>query len=149
MPRSQLNLFGGYYESASTPLSNQNCVNWIPVVVEDGALSNNAILTPPSLTQFGTAGTGVNRGAMQMAGTAYYVNGNNLYSVNSAGVKILLGSIIGSGRVSMANNGLKLCIVVPGSSAYVYDGTSLVQITDPDYIISDTVVFIDGYSRCS
>jgi hypothetical protein len=147
MPRTQLNLFGGYYESSSLPLSHQNCINWIPIVVEDGALSQNAMLTPSSLTQFATGGASPNRGGQNMAGVPYFINGNILYSIDASGNETSIGSIQGSGRVSIANNGLKLCVVVPGGKGYVYDSSTstLAEITDPDYIISDTVVFKDGY----
>jgi hypothetical protein len=145
MPRTQLDIFGGYYESQSTPLSHQNCINWIPTVTEREGLSANSLMTASGLTQFATAGTSANRGAQVMSGVPYYVNGANLYSVSSAGAATSLGAISGSGRVSMANNGGKLCVVVPGGTAYVYDGSTLSTITDPDYRLSDTVVFKDGY----
>lgn len=140
----QLGIYGGFYENTSVPLSHQNCINWMPQVVEDAALSKNALITPQSLVQFGSAGDGPNRGAMTMDGVAYFINGSALYSVDSAGVETAIGAISGSGRVSMANNGLKLCVVVPGGSAYVYE-TVLEEITDPDYRASDTVVYKDGY----
>ena len=45
----------------------------------------------------------------------------------------------------MANNGSKLCVVVPGVNAHIYDGSTLTRITDPDFRVSDIVVFKDGY----
>jgi hypothetical protein len=145
MPRTQLNIFGGFYENQSIPLSHQNCINWIPQLAEDGALNNGGLMTPNALVQFGTLGTAPNRGAQVMAGVPYFVNGTSLFSMDSSGTPTTIGTIAGTGRVSMANNGTKLCIVVPGGNGYVYNGSTLVQITDPDYITADTVVFKDGY----
>lgn len=144
MPKIPLNIFGGFYENQSVPLSHQNCINWIPQVVEDAALNQGALLTPQSLTQFGTTGGGVNRGSMTMSGVPYFINGSSLYSMDFEGTPTTIGDISGAGRVSMANNGDKLCIVVPGGNAYVYDG-ALSLITDTDFRPSDTVVFKDGY----
>ena len=80
-----------------------------------------------------------------MSDVPYFVSGSYLYSIASTGADTTIGEITGTGGVSMANNGTKLCIVVPGGNAYVYDGATLSQITDPDYRASDTVVFKDGY----
>jgi hypothetical protein len=147
MPRVNLNLFGGFYENQSTPLSSQNCINWIPQLAEGEGLSQGAFITPKSLVQFGITGSAVNRGVIVMGGVPYVVNGTALYSFDSAGAYTNHGAISGSGRVSMASNGTKLAIVVPGGNGYEYnaDTTTLTQITDGDYITSDSVVFKDGY----
>jgi len=147
MPGVSLNIFGGFYENQSIPLSHQNCINWIPQITENESLSNGALITPQSLVQFGTTGDAPNRGAIVMGGIPYFVNGNALFSFDSVGAYTNYGFISGSGRVSMASNGTKLAIVVPGGNAYQFDsGTSTItQVTDPDYITSDTVVFKDGY----
>lgn len=139
----QLNLFGGYYTHPSKPISIQNSINYIPVVVEQPGLNNNALIGMKGITQLGSV-TGLGRGSQTMGGVLFSVNGNTLYSIDSSGVGTSLGTVEGSVRVSMAHNGTKLCIVVPGGKAYVYDG-AFAEITDVDYITSDTVVFKDGY----
>jgi len=147
MPQIPLNIFGGFYENQSIPMSHQNCINWIPQIAESEALSTGALIQPKGLTQFGTTGDNANRGAIVMGGIPYVVNGNALFSFDSAGAYTNYGFISGTGRVSMASNGTKLAIVVPGGNAYQFDsGTSTItQVTDPDYITADTVVFKDGY----
>lgn len=145
MPRTQLSIFGGFYENQSIPLSQQNCINWIPQVAEDGALNAGALMTPQALAQFGTLGTAPNRGAQVMGGVPFFVNGTSLFSMDSSGTPTTIGTITGTARVSMANNGTKLCIVVPGGDAFVWNGSTLVQITDSDYITADTVIFKDGF----
>lgn len=147
MPQISLNVFGGFYENQSIPMSHQNCINWIPQIAEGESLSTGALITPKSLTSFGTTGDHANRGAIVMGGIPYVVNGNTLFSFDSAGTYTNYGFISGTGRVSMASNGTKLAIVVPGGLAYQFDSaTSIVtQVTDPDYITADTVVFKDGY----
>jgi len=146
MARQALEIANGFYTSDSLPLSAQRCINWIPVIPQAAALNNRALFDTPGLTLFSTV-TGVNRGAQEMKEVPYFVNGNTLYSVNSAGVATSRGTIEGTGRVSMANNGQYLVIVVPGGKGYAYnnaDGT-LAEITDPGYRFSDSVVYKDGY----
>jgi hypothetical protein len=45
----------------------------------------------------------------------------------------------------MADNGTILVIVVPGGDTFVWDGSALTQITDPDFQVSDTVSFYRGF----
>ena len=147
MPQIPLNIFGGFYENQSVPMSHQNCINWIPQVAEGEALSTGALITPQSLVPFGTTGDESNRGAIVMAGIPYVVNGNALYSFDSAGAYTNYGFISGTGRVSLASNGTKMAIVVPGGNAYQFDDSTstITQVTDGDYITSDTVVYKDGF----
>jgi hypothetical protein len=82
-----------------------------------------------------------------MKGVGYFINGSRLYSLTTAGVIVDIGTITGTGRVSLANNGQFLVIVVPGGDAFAYDNVAdtLAQITDIDFITSSTVVFKDGF----
>ena len=147
MPRTQIPIPFGFYTSDSLPFSAQRCVNWIPTVAEGGALNNRKLSQVLGLKTFVSTDFSGGRGALKMDGVPYFVNENSLISVSKIGIVTNHGAIAGNGRVSMATNGTKLVVVVPGSSAYVYDlkAGSLQQITDPDYILSDTVVFKDGY----
>jgi len=147
MPRVQLPLGFSFYQSSSAPFSSQRCVNWVPTVAESAALNTRALFQPSGLkTWFDTQIVG-NRGAMVMDNIPYFVNDNSLLSISSTGVVTNHGTIPGSNRVSMATNGQYLVVIDPGGLAYAYDNVSLAltQITDPDFITSDTVVFKDGY----
>jgi hypothetical protein len=149
--RTELPISDGFYEDASKPISAQECVNWIPVVPQTNALSRAQLIGTPGLVQFATTGTSIARGEHTMKSIAYTVNGNNLYRTNANGTTDNLGTITGSGKVSMADNGLQLCIVVPGSLGYVFTDNpdTLTQITDSDFTSSlgpsQQVVLKDGY----
>lgn len=140
----------GFYEDASKPIASQECVNWIPQVPQAAALSRAQLIGTPGITQFAIAGDSFSRGRHVMNGIAYSVSGNLLYRVNSDGTTDSIGAITGSSKVSIADNGVQMCIVVPGSTAYIYteDG-GLVTITDTDFTTtlgpSQQVVFVDGY----
>lgn len=154
MPITQLPIANGYYVSDSLPLSAQQCVNWYPNVEKTTqVLSQETLIGTPGIRQIATSGINnqINRGAWVMAGVPYFVNGNSLYKLESdLGTLTTIGTISGSGRVSIADNGAQLCIVVPGASSvsYIYDGSTLTQITDADFTANgqpQAVVFIDGY----
>ena len=68
MPQLPLNIFGGFYENQSIPMSHQNCINWIPQIAEGESLSMGAFISSNSLVEFGTTGDESNRGAIVMGG---------------------------------------------------------------------------------
>jgi hypothetical protein len=138
----------GSYESLSLPFSSQRSVNLYSVIPSSQALSEAALFGTAGTVSFTTAGTGVSRGAAVMDGVFYVVTGTTLYEIDSFGVATSRGTILGSGRVVMANNGEKLVIVVPGGDAYQYNTTpnTLVLVTGTtNFQTSDTVVYKDGY----
>lgn len=81
-------------------------------------------------------------------GNIYAVVGNNLYKIDSVGGFIDLGTI---GTVTQAiqifDNNVSLVIVnTQNGSTFVYDGTDLLPVTDPDFRNPSTGTFIDGYA---
>lgn len=147
MPRIQLPLGFSFYQSESKPFSSQRCINWIPTVAESAALNTRALLQPSGLSQLLVSTSIGNRGSQTLNEIPFFVNGNSLISVSSSFVETNHGTIEGSGRVSLANNGQYLVIVVPGGKSYAFNNqtNTLAQITDVDFRTSDTVVFKDGF----
>ena len=152
--RVPLPLGFGFYKSESLPFSAQRCINWIPVVAEGAALNVSALFQPPGLKVFKDTDLPTNRGAIVANGVPFFVNGNSLVSLTSAGVVTYHGTIEGSGRVSMAVNAKNadtgsqfIVVVVPGGKSYAFATVTniLTQITDKDFLISDTVIFSDGF----
>jgi hypothetical protein len=74
------------------------------------------------------------------------VSGNRLYKLDTAYAATLLGTIAGTGPVSMSDNGTQLFVAANGPS-YIYNATTNVfaPITDPDFPGAVTVGFLDGY----
>jgi len=144
MPRTPLPLPLGSYLSEVLPLAAQRVINWIPVVSELPALSQNILLQRNGLSTFANT-SGIGRGQHVMAAIEFSVNGTSLFTTSSAGVATNLGTITGTKRVVMADNGTLLVIVVPGGDSFTWDGTALTQIVDPDFQVSDTVSFYRGF----
>lgn len=150
MPRIPLPIPLGFYQSESKPLSSQRCINWVPTIPEAESLNNRALIQPSGVTQFAASGFGACRGAWVMDGIPYFVLGDTLVSLSENGAVTEIGAITGSARVSMADNGEFLVIVVPGGDAFVFNNLAseddwLRQITDPDFQTSDSVSFYRGF----
>lgn len=146
MARVPIEIPLGFYQDESPALSAMRCINWIPTVSEGPALNVTSLKQPYGLSQFASTGLGACRGKWVVNEIDYSVSGNTLVSISSTGVVTTLGTITGTVRVDMADNGTFLVIVVPGGDGFVFDTSTstLTQITDPDYQVSDTVRFYRG-----
>ena len=156
----------GYYQSDSLAIGNQECVNLVPVVQQATVFSERQLIGTPGIRQVTTSGAtadDINRGAHVLAGIPYYVQGNTLYRLDrsyASGyetfsltvVGVTPVSITGSGRVSMADNGTQLMILVPGGNGFIYnkDTDIMERILEGPFaegsgFSPQYVVFIDGY----
>lgn len=138
--KQQIKIDGGYYLSNSLPLSAQNCINVYPhQPLTEGAISSGALFRTPGIAQLQYIGTGAGRGfhKFQKSEILFQVSGNQLiYQTSYNSTPQLVGTIAGSGAVSMADNGYVLCIIVPGNTGYFYTlaTNTLVVITDPVFV---------------
>ncbi|MCK5602021.1 hypothetical protein KAR91_09135 [Candidatus Pacearchaeota archaeon] len=159
MAKTPLPIDTGFYVDESLPLSAQQCINWYIDIPQADTVTNAALKPTPGKNQLTTVSTiDPQRGAMTMASTPFFVIGSKLYSldrtIDAFGVETFsttaIGTITGSGLVSMANNGTQLVVVIPGSTAFVFDtsGPTFSEITDATFVGNgpyDSVEFIDGF----
>lgn len=142
----KIDLIGSQQQGLSVVLSNQVSENCY-IVPTPGGRNPVGLVGCPGSIKLATI-SGACRGAHKMVNVPYLVFGGSLYRVNSSFVATSLGSIGGSARVSMADNGDQLVIVTgSGNPGYVYTASTgvLAQITDPDFPGADTTDFVDGY----
>ena len=155
MPVTQLPIANGFYVSDSLPIAAQECTNWYPNIVQGVGLSQETLFGTEGIVQLATSGVldNVNRGSHEMAGKPYFVNGERLYRLdesNGVYTLVFIGDIAGTTRVSMADNGTQLMVLVPNGNGYIYNHVTdtFSQITDSDFTANGDpqfVVFIDGY----
>ena len=151
MPKIILPIANGFYESDSLPISAQECVNFYPNIVQAPALNQETLYGTAGLEEVANADTLTgNRGAHEMNGVPYFVMENRLFSMASDLTLTFHGEIAGTERVSMADNGTQLMVLVPDGNGYIYNHVTdtFGQITDPDFTANGNpqlVVFIDGY----
>ena len=157
--RDYLPIANGFYVSQALPVAAQECTNLYVNIPQTQGLTQAQLFSTPGLSQ--VAFTGIaepNRGAHVVRNIPYFVNGNTLYKLTRTlepdgtytFTMVSLGTISGSGRVSMADNGTQLCIVVPDSTGYIYnvDTDTLTEISDAPYFDlgpSKQVTYVDGY----
>jgi hypothetical protein len=125
-------------------------VNLFPEIIPEGGKEAAFLSRCPGLQFLQTVGTGPIRGlwAHQTNGTDFYVvSGSEVYKLNSmTGTPTLLGTVSGTGPVSIADNGTQIFFACNGPS-YIYNEVTNVfqQITDPDFPGALTVGYLDGY----
>jgi hypothetical protein len=152
MPVVKLPFTNGFYISESLPVSAQNAINCYPVVNQAPGLSEEFMVSIPGISQLCTTGTinQQNRGGWTLNEVPYFVNGSSLYRINSDFTVTTIGTVEGIGRVSMADNGKQLVVLVPGGKGYVYNQptNTFAEITDVDFRANGEpqyVAFVDGY----
>lgn len=76
---------------------------------------------------------------------AYFVLGGTLYRLEHLEILTALGSIAGTTDCVLSGGQVQLVVLVKGGPAYTYDrDNGLIQITDPNFLVSVSVDFIDG-----
>lgn len=110
--------------------------------------SGNTIIVRrmPGIDSFATTATTA-RGEHTFKGELYIVAGTSLFKVTSAGVVTTIGTIPGSKKVRIADNGIDM-VIVTNPDAYSTDGVTVTQITDSIFTgfggASD-VGYLDGF----
>lgn len=144
-----LKLHAGGYQGDSVNVSSTRCVNFYPEKMVGEEKSELSLIGTPGLSLKTSIGTGPHRGSVEHNGNAYFVSGATLYKRDTAGTNTLIGLISSySGNVSMASNGTigNQILIVDGTNGWIYNGTTLVQVTDIDFPTSPTYcIFMDGY----
>lgn len=139
-------ILGSSYIARSVNAADARMVNLFPEIVPEAGKEPAFLNRAPGLRLVASVGTGPVRGLWQLSGNMYVVSGTQLYKVTPAYVVTLIGSVSGTGPVSMADNGIQLFIACNGPS-FIYNANTnaFQQITDPDFPGAVTVAFLDGY----
>jgi hypothetical protein len=134
---------GPSYQSRSKPLSSQVTQNWYQQFDEKG--KDPFVLLPfPGLKLLGSA-TGKDRGFHRMAEILYQVKGTSLYEIDKLGNHTLRGSIPGTGRAIIADDGINMFIVADLKVwKYTTDTNAITQVTDTNITGSNSVGFINN-----
>ena len=139
-------ILGGTYVARSVNAADSRMINLFPEIVPEGGNEPAFLSRAPGLRLLATVGTGPIRGEWQFGAYGYVVSGSELYRVDTSWSATLLGSITGSGPVSMSDNGTQLFIAASGAG-FIYNASTNVfaPIADPDFPGAGSVGFLDGY----
>lgn len=142
-------ILGSTYVARSVNAADARMVNLFPEIVPEAGKEPAFLNRAPGLSLLVTVGNGPIRGLWAFsnnAANAFVVSGTQLYKINTGYAATLIGTVAGTGPVSMADNGTQLFIAANGPS-YIYNNNTNVfgQITDPDFPGAVTVGYLDGY----
>jgi len=139
-------ILGSAYVARSINAADNRMVNLFPEIVPEGGKEPAFLNRAPGLRLLNTVGTGPIRGLWTFNNVGYVVSGLELYSIATNYVATLLGTVTGTGPVSMVDNGTQLFIACGGPS-YIYNSqtNAFQQIIDPDFPGALTVGYLDGY----
>jgi hypothetical protein len=143
-------ILGSAYVARSVNAADNRMVNLFPEVIPEGGKEAAFLNRAPGLQFQQTVGTGPIRAlwAHQSNGTDFYVvSGNEFYKLTGlTATPTLLGTVTGTGPVSIADNGTQLFLAC-NPDGYIYNEVTNVfaQIADPDFAGAVTVAYLDGY----
>ena len=146
----QTPILGASYVARSINAADNRMVNLFPEMTPDNGQTAAFLNRAPGLNFLQSVGTGPIRAlwAHQTNGSDFYVvSGGEVYKLNSmTGAPTLLGTVSGTGPVSIADNGTQIFFAC-NPDGYIYNETTNVfaQITDPDFAGAVTVAYLDGY----
>jgi hypothetical protein len=139
-------ILGQAYVARSVNAADNRMINMFPEAIPNEGKEAGFLNRAPGLRLLTSVGSGPVRGLWSFNNFMYAVSGNTLYKINSAYTATALGTIAGTGQVSMSDNGTQLFVAANGPS-YIYNSNTNVfqQINDPDFPGAFTVSYLDGY----
>jgi hypothetical protein len=132
-----------YSEGRSRPWSGAKIVNCFSEKADGDKQQDFALMLIPGLDLFAYIASGLKvRGLHFMGSTLYAVVGSTLYTVSQAGMATAIGTVVGSNRVQIVDNGTQLAICA-APMGYVLSGGILATPVNLPSVSS--VAYIDGY----
>ena len=142
-------ILGQAYVARSVNAADNRMVNLFPEAIPEGGMTSGFLNRAPGLRLLATIGTGPIRGfwTHTTAGLdAYVVSGEKFYKIDVNYNATLLGTVSGTGPVSIADSGTQIFLACnPDAYVYTESTNTFEQITDPDFAGAATVCYIDGY----
>jgi hypothetical protein len=139
-------ILGATYVARSVNAADARMVNLFPEVVPEAGKEPAFLMRAPGLRKLTEVGTGPVRGLWALGSFMYVVSGTTLYKVSTTYTATSLGTVAGTGPVSISDNGTQIFIAANGPS-YIYNSATNVfaPITDPDFPGAVSVGYLDGY----
>ena len=138
----QIPILNGIYADATPDFRTSYPKNLVPVPKQTG-ISAGYLRPADGIVEAGT-GPGINRGGINWNGALYRVMGTKLVEIAEDNTVTEIGDVGTGGRVTF-DYGFTYLAVASGGRLYLYDGSALTQVTDPDLGTVLDVVWVDGY----
>jgi hypothetical protein len=135
---------GTFNERTAKGISAQKLVNWHAEFDMSHGKKTLILNQRGGLVLVDEYSVGPHRGMYEHSGALYFVSNNTLFCKDTDNVDTTCGTInTYAGRVGMASNGTYL-IIVDGTDGWLWDGTTLDQITDADFVDATQIKFLHG-----
>jgi hypothetical protein len=138
----QIPILNGIYADAAPDFRTSYPKNLVPVPKQTG-ISAGYLRPADGVVEAGT-GPGVGRGGINWNGVLYRVMGTKLVSIAENNTVTEIGDVGGTDRVTF-DYGFTYLAIASNNNLFLYDGTTLTQVTDPDLGVVLDVVWVDGY----
>jgi hypothetical protein len=138
----QIPILNGIYADAAPDFRTSYPKNLVPVPKQTG-ISGGYLRPADGVVEAGT-GPGVGRGGINWNGVLYRVMGTKLVSIAENNTVTEIGDVGGTNRVTF-DYGFTYLAIASNNNLFLYDGTTLTQVTDPDLGVVLDVVWVDGY----
>jgi hypothetical protein len=138
----QIPILNGIYADAAPDFRTSYPKNLVPVPKQTG-ISAGYLRPADGVVEAGT-GPGVGRGGINWNGVLYRVMGTKLVSIAENNTVTEIGDVGGTDRVTF-DYGFTYLAIASNNNLFLYNGTTLTQITDPDLGVVLDVVWVDGY----
>lgn len=132
------------YQHISRPVGVERLVNCFAEATPPEGKSPLALMRAPGIATATNSLTGPGRGLFTFKNRLYAVAGTELWRMSSTYGLTDIGPIPGTSVVTFGANPTQMVICDPVSS-YVYDETTLTQITDVDFANGAQCCSVDGY----
>ena len=138
----QIPIVSGIYTDNAAQFRTSYPINMVPVPTQQG-ISAGYLRPADGVVQNG-ATTGTCRGQINYEGVLYRVMGANLVRVDAAGGVTVIGNVGGTSQATLTYS-FDYLAVASDNKLFLYDGTTLAQVTDPDLGTVLDVIWVDGY----
>jgi hypothetical protein len=138
----QVPILNGIYTDNNSDFRTSYPRNLVPVPKGQG-ISNGYLRPGDGLVLEGT-GPGRGRGGINWNDSCYRVMGNELIKINNSGGIVSYGAIPGADKVSL-DYSFDYLAITANNNLYLFDGSVLTQVTDPDLGNALDVIWVDGY----
>ena len=138
----QIPILNGIYADAAPDFRTSYPKNLVPVPKQTG-ISAGYLRPADGVVEAGN-GPGVGRGGINWNGVLYRVMGTKFVSIAEDNTVTEIGDVGGTNRVTF-DYGFTYLAIASNNNLFLYDGTTLTQVTDPDLGVVLDVVWVDGY----
>lgn len=138
----QIPILSGIYTDQNSDFRVAYPRNLSAISVAQG-ISNGYLRPAEGIVAYGD-GPGVDRGGFNWNGVCYRVMGTKFVSIDATGVLTTIGDVGTGGQVTF-DYSFDYLGIASGGNLFLYNGTTLQQITDPDLGYVYDFIWIDGY----